>query len=131
MDQWDRFADSAGRTLDGLGWDQNVDVFVPTETYSSGDGFEVTYPDSPTATVDGALDTPDADADVDRGGTTETADLLVYVRTDTGVTWTGAGENGDAETGIMVDGLQYVIETIEPQHDGLLALECTEVDSWP
>jgi len=130
-DQWDRFEASAGRTLAGLGWDQNVAVYQPEETYTPGDGFDVAYPDSPTATLDGALDVPSDRADVDEGGTTETADLTVYVRADVSVEFNTAGESEEALTGLEVDGLKYVVDDIESQFDGLLALQCDEVDAWP
>jgi len=129
-DQWDRFAASAGRTLDALGWDANVAVYQPTEAYTPGDGFDVSYPDSPTTTLDGALDVPSDSSDVDAGGTTETADLTVYVRADVGVEFNTAGDSEEALTGLVVDGLKYVVDDIEGQFDGLLALQCDEVDAW-
>jgi len=130
-DQWDRFSSSAGRTLDALGWDQNVAVYQPTETYEPGGGFEVTYPDSPTTTLDGALDVPRDTANVDEGGTTETADLAVYVRADVNVEFNTAGDSDEALTGLVIDGAKYVVDTIEDQFDGLLELACDEVDTWP
>jgi len=129
-DQWDRFAASAGRTLDALGWDANVAVYQPTEAYTPGDGFDVSYPEEPTTTLDGALDTPSDSSDVDAGGTTETADLTVYVRADVSVEFNTAGESEEALTGLVVDGLKYVVDDIEDQFDGLLALQCDEVDTW-
>jgi peptidoglycan hydrolase-like amidase len=129
-DQWDRFADSAGRTLDALGWDQNVDVYQPTESYTAGEGFEITYPNSPTTTLDGALEVPSDSADINAGGTTETADLQVYVRADVPVEINTAGESGEALTGLEIAERQYVVDTIEEQFDGMLALSCDEVDGW-
>jgi hypothetical protein len=130
-DQWDRFADSAGRTLDALGFDSNVEVYQPTEEYTPGDGYETTYPDAPTTTLDGALDPPSSSPDIDPGGTTETADLVVYVRADVGIQFNDAGDTGEAKTGLEVDGLQYVVDDIDDQQDGFLALGCDEVDQWP
>jgi len=130
-DQWDRFADSAGRTLDALGWDNTAEVYQPTESYNAGDGFETTYPSSATATLDAALDPPSSSPDIDPGGTTETADLTIYVRDDVSVDFNSAGESGEAKTGIIVDGLKYVVDDIDDQQDGLLALGLSEVDQWP
>lgn len=129
-DQFDRFADSASRTLDALGWDSNVDVYQPTETYTPGDGFDVSYPDTPTVTLDGALDVPSDAPGIDEGGTTETADLSVYVRADVSVEFNTAGETDEALTGIEIDGRKYVVDTVEEQFDGMIALSCDEVDGW-
>ena len=130
MDQWERFAASAGRTLDALGFEATVDVYQPIETYEAGDGYTIGYPDEPTTTIDAALDPPSTSPDVDPGGTTETADLTVYVATDVGIEFNVAGDTGEAETGIVVDGIKYVIDDIDDQQDGLLALGCDEVDTW-
>lgn len=130
-DQWDRFADSAGRTLDALGFEDNVAVYQPTETYTPGDGYDIAYPDAPTATIDGALDPPSSAPDIGPGGTSETADLVVYVRAAVDIQFNTAGDTGEAKTGLVVDGLQYVVDDIDDQQDGLLALGCDEVDQWP
>lgn len=129
-DQWDRFAGSASRTLDLLGWDANVDVYQPTEDYAAGEGFDVSYPEEPTTTLDGALEVPSDSADINAGGTTETADLTVYVRASVSVEFNTAGESGEALTGLEIAERQYVVDTIEEQFDGMLALSCDEVDGW-
>lgn len=130
-DQWDRFADSAGDSLNALGYDDNVDVYQPSETYDPGDGYETTYPDAPTVTIDGAPDPPSSSADINAGGTTEAADLVIYVRGDVGIQFNDAGDTGEAKTGLEVDGLQYVVDDIDDQQDGFLELSCDEVDEWP
>jgi hypothetical protein len=130
IDQWDRFAASATRTLDALGFTDTVEVYQPTESYVPGEGYEVTYPDDPTATLDGALDPPSSTPDIDPGGTTETADLTIYIADSVGVDFNTAGESGEAETGVEVDGLRYVVDAIDNQQDGLLGLACDEVDRW-
>jgi len=129
-DQFDRFARSAGRTLDALGWDQNVEVYQPSEEYVAGEGFEVTYPDSPTTTLDGALDVASDSPDIDSGGATETSDLAIYVTDDVAVDFEPAIESSEAKTGVEVDGQQYLVDTVEDQFDGLLELACDEVDGW-
>jgi len=129
-DQWDRFADSAGRTLDALGYEQNVEVYQPTETYEAGEGYSIEYPDEPTTTIDAALDPPATNPAVDPGGTSESADLTIYVDAAVDIEFNTAGDTGEAETGIEVDGIKYVIDDIDDQQDGLLALGCDEVDQW-
>ena len=129
-DQWDRFADSADRTLDALGWDQNVEVYQPTESYAAGDGFDVTYPDAPTTTLDGAVEVPSDSADVNPGGTTQTSDLTVYIRADADVAINTAGESGETKTGLGIGDQKYVVDTVEQQFDGMLGLACEEVDVW-
>ncbi|MFC6975817.1 hypothetical protein ACFQL1_15895 [Halomicroarcula sp. GCM10025709] len=57
-DQWDRFEASAGRSLEDLGFEDNINVYEPTETSSPGDGIEITYPDNPTATITGGTEPP-------------------------------------------------------------------------
>lgn len=132
MNQWDRFADDAGRTLTALGWTDSVDVYQPTEGYTAGAGYDVNYPDTPTETIDAALDTPSVSAGEDRGGTTETADRMIYVRADLGIDFRGAGRSGEAKTGLetTTDGTRYIVDTVEPQDDGFLKLACAEVDGF-
>ena len=130
IDQWDRFGASAGRTLAGLGYDDNVDVYQPEETYTPGEGYDVHYPDVPTATLTGALEPPSTRTDVDPGGTTEQADLTVYVRADVPIQFQAGGRSGEAETGVIVDGLKYIVDDIDDQQDGWLGLGCDEVDTW-
>jgi len=130
-DQWDQFADSTNRTLDSLGWDATTEVYQPDKTYIPGGGFEVTFPADPDATLDAALDTPSDSAEVDEGGTVETADLTIYVLSDTDTEFTTAGASGDPPTGVIVDGQKYVVDTAENQFDGLTALACDEVNEWP
>jgi len=129
--QWDRFADSASRTLDALGYENNVDVYQPSETYEAGEGYSTSYPDSPTDTINGALEPPSTDPDVDAGGTTESVDLTVYVREDVTIAFNDAGESGEAKTGLIVNGTQYVVDSVDDQQDGFLELGCDEVDQWP
>jgi len=129
-DQWDRFAASTDRMFDSLSFENTVEVYQPTETYEAGDGYDIEYPDTPTTTIDAALDPPSTSPGVDPGGTTETADLTIYVAEDVGIAFNTAGDTGEAETGIVVDGIKYVIDDIDDQQDGLLALGCDEVDQW-
>jgi len=116
--------------FDSLSFENTVEVYQPTETYTPGDGYNTEYPDSPTATIDGALDAPTSSADADAGGTTEAVDLTVYIDETVNISWNDAGDSGESETGIKVSGVKYTVDDIDEQHDGLLKLDCVEVDTW-
>jgi hypothetical protein len=129
-DQWDRFASGAERTIDALGYQSNVAVFEPAETFTQGEGYEISYPGTPTALLDGMIEPPSAQSDFGRGGGTREADLSVFVDADVSVDFTDAGESEEALTRIEVDEVagQFEVEITEPQLDGLLRLDCSEVD---
>jgi len=129
-DQWDRFAAGASRTIDALGYDDNVALFVPDETFIQGEGFSVSYPSAPTRRVAGLVSVPSATAGDTPGGTTRTADLTVHVRSSLSVALTDAGESGEAKTRVEVDSAAatYEIDTVVETNDGLTRLECSEVD---
>jgi len=131
--QWDRFANSAFRTLDRLDWDATAGVYVPKTDFQPGDGFDAAYPDSATITVDAALETPDISPQRDAGGRTETVDLTIYLTDDSvsDIDLADSGDAGDPPTGVEVDAIRYITETIETQFDGFLELGLTEVDEWP
>ncbi len=126
--QWSRFESSAGRTNRALGAEP-IDVYEPSESYTAGDGWSVTYPSSPTTTTEGEAVPPESDPNVDEGGTTQTADLGVYVPADSGVAWTDYGESGEAVTRVEIDGAMYEVEAVDEQFDGRNRLACTEVDT--
>jgi hypothetical protein len=131
-DQWDRFAASAYRHLDALGFDGNVEIYQPTENYDNdGDGYEITYPDTPTEVVSGETQPPSSDSDTDEGGTTRDADLMVYVRDDIETDVIDAGQSGEALTRVEVAGTPFVYEVVlvDNQFDGLEKLTCKEVDT--
>ena len=130
-DQWDRFAAGAEQHLDALGFDNNVELYDPTESYSAGDGYDITYPETPTEVVSGETQPPSASSDTDRGGTTREADMMIYVATDIDTDPTEAGESGEALTRVEVDGTDFVyeVEYVETQYDGLQKLVCSEVDT--
>lgn len=131
-DQWDRFAASADQHLDALGFDSNVKIYQPSEDYQNdGDGYEITYPDTPTEVVAGETVPPSSDSDTDEGGTTRDADLMVYVPTDIETDVIDAGESGRALTRVEVAGTPFVYEVVlvDNQFDGLQKLHCKEVDT--
>jgi len=130
-DQWDRFAASADQTLNALGFEDNVDLFEPTESYTAGEGYGISYPSSPTETVSGEVQPPEADAATDRGGVTRDADLLVYTPEDITTDLTDGGESGEALARVEVSQTDetYEVQAVEPQFDGWQLLELSEVDT--
>jgi hypothetical protein len=130
-DQWDRFAAGADQTLDALGYDNNVELYEPTESYTQGEGYDISYPSTPTEVVSGETEPPSASSDTDRGGTTREADLMVYVTDDISTDPTDSGESGEALTRVEVDGTDFVYEVqyVEEQFDGMQKLVCSEVDT--
>jgi len=106
-----------------------IEVFAPTETYSPGDGYSITYPDSPTETLDARVDSPTDDAAKERAGTTGEIDAVVRVRDDTGRQWTGYGDDGSATARVRdtADGTLYQVQGVTDRHDGLTTLDVTEV----
>lgn len=107
----------------------SIDVYEPTETYTQGDGYTVTYPASADATIEARVDSPDARTDRNRGGTTAEIDAIVTVRDDTGQTWTGFGEETEAPVQIVDTdgGTRYEVESVVDPHNGTLELEVVEV----
>jgi len=130
-DQWDRLAQSSRRSLATLGFEDNVDLFEPTESYTAGEGYGISYPSTPTETVSGEVQPPEADAATDRGGVTRDADLLVYTPEDINTDLTDGGESGEALARVEVSQTDetYEIQTVEPQFDGWQLLELSEVDT--
>jgi hypothetical protein len=106
-----------------------IEVFEPSVSYSPGDGFSVTYPDSPTATYDVRVDSPSDDADTGRSGQTSEVDVVVLVRDDTGQQWTDFGDEADAPARIVdtADGTRYELRGPLDTHNGLLELGGVEV----
>lgn len=127
-DQWSRFNSSADRANRALGA-QPISVYEPTENWQTSGGWDVTYPDTPTTTTTGEVVPPESDPAIDESGTSQTADLSVYVASDVGISWTDYGESGEAATRIAVDGGVYVVEAVDSQFDGRDRLACVEVDT--
>ena len=126
----DRIADALRRAhSDGLA-NTTIEVFEPTVDYAAGDGFDVTYPDSPTTTYDARVDSPSSSSDRQRSGTTSEVDAIVRVRDDTGQQWTEFGEDGDAPTRLRdtADGRVYEVKAVTDPHNGTLQLDVQEVD---
>lgn len=130
-DQWGRFKESnRGRVMAHLGYENNLEVYEPTESYQTDGGFDVSYPGSPDDTIDAEIVPPDEVADRDAGGTDVEADIFIFVADDTSLAFTGYGESGEA-TAEVVDtdtGERYEIQTKTNRGNGLLRLTGVSVD---
>jgi hypothetical protein len=106
-----------------------VDVYEPAESYTQGEGWSVTYPDTASASYKARVDSPSAESERERSGTTSEIDVVVRVRDDTGQTWTGFGENTEAPVRVedTNDGTRYEVENVIDDHDGMITLEAVEV----
>jgi hypothetical protein len=107
----------------------SIEVFEPAETYTAGEGFSVSYSDTPTASYDARVVSPAARADRDTGGTTAELDAVVVVRDDTGQTWTDFTAEREAPVEFVdpADGTRYAVERVVDPHNGTLELEAVEV----
>jgi hypothetical protein len=106
-----------------------IEVYEPTETYEAGEGFSVSYPDTPDTEYNVRVTSPSARSDRDRGGTTAEIDAVVTVRDDTGRAWADYTAESEAPTHIVdtADGTRYEVETVIDAHNGLVELEVVEV----
>jgi len=107
-----------------------IEVFEPQVAYDQGDGFDVSYPDQPAATIDARVDSPDATSDRQRSGTTSEVDAVVIVRDDTGQQWVGFGEEATAPSRVRDTntGRVYEVKSVVDTHNGILELDVVEVD---
>lgn len=135
-DQWDRFEQNAERVTADLGFENAVGVYTATETYTQGEGYTPTYPDTPDQTIDAEWMVPAPDAESERSGTTSDADLILRVDADVGVAWRDYGDSGEAATRVEVldfpddpDGDPQLFEVVDVSREpnGLDKLEAMEV----
>jgi hypothetical protein len=127
-DQWDRFDASSPRTLRNLGFEDNITVEEPTETYDPDKGGYVTEY-SEVATVTGEVAPPSADPQVTEGGTLAEKDLMVYVNNDEPYDFTEYGDSGSGAARLSIDGYDdnYRVEERNEQLDGYIQLGCVEI----
>jgi hypothetical protein len=106
-----------------------IEVYEPSESYDDDTGFDLTYPNSPTDTLDARVEQPSEDPRESEGGTTSDADAQVRVPDDTGIQWTDFGESGEASTKLVdtADGRRYEVQAVTDTHNGLLVLDVEEV----
>jgi hypothetical protein len=128
MTQWDRFDASSGRSLEDLGFSDNVTVEEPTESYDAQEGGYVTSY-ATVATVTGEIVPPSADPQVTEGGTLAEKDLMVYVNNDTTYEFTEYGESGSGAARLKIDGYEdkFRVEERHEQLDGYIQLGCVEI----
>jgi hypothetical protein len=106
-----------------------VEVFEPTETYSAGEGFDVTYPDVPDNKLDVRLSSPSANTDRETGGTTGEIDAQISVPDDVNQQFTDFTDEEEAPVELRdtADGTRYEVEAVTDPHNGLLRLDVTEI----
>lgn len=106
-----------------------IDVFEPAESFSQGDGWSVTYPDSASATYDARVESPTDDVERTVYGTVGEIDVDVRVRDDTGQQWKSFGDDTEAPARITDTGtgITYEVQAVVEQHDGLVRLGAVEV----
>jgi hypothetical protein len=106
-----------------------IEVYEPSESYTAGEGFSVSYPSTPDATYTARVSSVSRSPDRDDGGTTAEADAVVTVRDDTGQTWTDFTDEREAPVELVdtADGTRYEVEAVTDPHNGLLELEVAEV----
>jgi len=106
-----------------------IEVYEPSESYTAGEGFDVSYPASPDATYTARVSSVSRSPQRDDGGTTAEADAVVTVRDDTGQTWTDFTDEAEAPVELVdtADGTRYEVEATTDPHNGLLELEVAEV----
>lgn len=125
----DRIANALRRAHTSDLSNTTIDVFEPSTSFTQGEGWDVTYPDSADATYDARVDSPEATAERERSGMTAEIDAVVIVRDDTGQTWTGFGTETEASVRAKdtADGTLYEVESVVDPHNGTIELEVTEV----
>lgn len=107
----------------------SIEVYEPAVSYTTGDGWSVSYPSQPAAEYDARVDSPSADSDRERSGTASEIDAVVIVRDDLGQQWTGFGEEMEASVRVRdtADGTRYEVESRVDQHNGTLELEASQL----
>jgi hypothetical protein len=105
-----------------------VEVFQPSVAYRPGDGFDVSYPDTPDATLDARVDGQNAGGEKERGGTNAEIDATVRVRDDVSVQLTGYGEDGEASARLVDTdtGIEYRVESVVNPSGGITELQVVE-----
>lgn len=124
----DRLRDAFHRVHDVME-NTTIDVFEPSESFTQGDGWTVTYPDTADASYSARVEEPDADNDRERSGTTSEIDAVVRVRDDTGQQWTGFGDETEASIRVRdtADSRLYEVQSVVDTHNGWLKLAAVEV----
>jgi len=131
--QWERFS-LRNRDLaqEDLGFEDNVDIQTPTESYTAGKGLSTAYSSEGTFSVE--LNAPSSTGEQSEGGTTQTADLIAHVPEDLPGQLSGGldgyGESGDAPARFAPTDEDNVYEVVtkDPERNGTIRVELAEVD---
>jgi|APHM01.1.fsa_nt_gi hypothetical protein len=129
MTQQDRIGRALRRVHSAALVNTTIEVSEPTETYTPGGGFGVSYSNKPDATFDVRLSSPSASTDRDRGGTTGEIDATISIRDDTGQQFVDYTDELEAPVEIVdtADGTRYEVESRTDPHNGLIELDVVEV----
>jgi hypothetical protein len=124
----DRLGNALKRLHEAELHNTTIEVYEPSESYTAGDGFTVTYPDTPDAQYSARVAAPASRADRTEGGTTAEIDAVVTVRDDTGQTWTDYTAEREAPVELVdtADGTRYEVEALVDSHNGIEELEVAE-----
>jgi len=124
----DLIADSLQRVHDTTLTNTQIEVFEPSVSYATGDGFDVSYPDDPSDTYDARIDGQNEAGEKERGGTTANIDAFIRVRDDHDQQWVGYGESGEAELRVVDTATdnEYAVESVSEPEGGLIVLRVTE-----
>lgn len=125
----DRLANALRRVHTDALHNTTIEVYTPTETPDPGQGYSVSYPDVPDATIDAHASSIEDSTDRDEGGTASEADVIIRVKNNTGISWIEYGAESEASIQVVdVDtGVRYEIVAVGSEHNGLLKLEAVEV----
>jgi len=133
-DQWTRFS-ARNRDLaqEDLGFEDNVELFVPTESYTAGSGYSTSYSSEGIFTWE--ISAPSSMPDQTEGGTTISADLIAHapdsVLDDLPNGLTEYGESGEAPVRVEPQDspITYEVSTFDDERNGVLRVELVEVDT--
>lgn len=105
-----------------------VEVRQPSVSYSPGDGFSVTFPDSPDAELDARVSTPSPAGQKERGGTSAEIDATIHIRSDVSPQLTGFGDDGEAAARLTNTrtGTEFRAETVTDRSGGLTVIQASE-----
>ena len=118
---------------DALEWTDNVTIYTPSENYTAGEGYSLSYPDTPDLTIDCALMTPSEASQREDYGTYTDTDLVAEIPSDVPDSLTdgldGYGESGEglARFEVTETGEIYEVETIENPQNGILVIGLGEL----
>ena len=133
MTQWTRFQERQRQLAQSdLGFEDSVEVFIPTETYVASKGYTTSY--SSQGIFDWEISRPSSSPDQDAGGTTIEADLIAHapdtILDELPNGLTEYGDSGEAPARVSPEDspLTYEVSTFDDERNGVLRVELVEVD---